>query len=158
MLHDPTAIDRILGYARTIAVVGLSSNEDRPSVRIAKYLLDHGFTIIPVNPRETSVLGQTAYPRLADIPVAVDVVDVFRAAEAVPEIAREAIVIGARALWIQSGIVSQDGADIAVEAGIDIVMDRCLMIEHKSYALRVATRARMMKNASSAPNSAVSGS
>ncbi len=158
MLHDPAAIDRILGYARIIAVVGLSSNASRPSFRVAKYLLDHGFTIIPVNPGETSVLGQTAYPRLADIPVAVDVVDVFRAADAVPEIARDAVKIGARALWIQSGIVSHDGADIAAKAGMDIVMDRCLMVEHEMYALRVATRARMMKNASSAPDSAVSGS
>lgn len=157
-MHDPESIDRILGYARTIAVVGLSSNVDRPSFRVAQYLAEHGFTIIPINPRETSVLGQTAYPSLADVPVPVDVVDVFRAAEAVPGIAREAVDIGARALWIQSGIISPDGADIAHTAGLDVVMDRCLMIEHKLHALRAAARARTMIGASSAPNSAVSGS
>jgi uncharacterized protein len=118
----------LLRDARTIAVVGLSSRPGRPSLEVARYLKEHGYAIIPVNPNEESVLGEKAYPSLREIPPeqTVDVVDVFRRAEATPEVARDAVAIGAKALWLQEGIVNDEAAAIAGEAGLDVIMGVCI--------------------------------
>ena len=118
----------LLGDARTIAVVGLSSNPDRPSNSVAGYLQEHGYAIVPVNPRETEVLGERAFASLLDIPsdVHVDVVDVFRRAEETPAVARDAVAIGAKVLWLQDGIVNEEAYRIASEAGLDVIMGVCI--------------------------------
>jgi predicted CoA-binding protein len=118
----------LLGNSRTVAVVGLSSKPNRPSLEVARYLQEHGYTIIPVTPREKSVLGERAYPSLRDIPadIHVDVVDVFRRAEETPEVARDAVAIGAKVLWLQEGIVNDQTARIASEAGLDVIMGVCI--------------------------------
>ena len=118
----------LLGEAHTVAVVGLSSKPSRPSYEIAAYLQDHGYRIVPVNPKETEVLGERAYPSLRDIPddVQIDVVDVFRRAEDTPPIARDAVAIGAKVLWLQEGIVSDEAYRIASEAGLDVIMGVCI--------------------------------
>jgi uncharacterized protein len=118
----------LLGDARTVAVVGLSSRPDRPSFGVARYLQEHGYRIVPVNPNETEVLGETAYPSLVDIPrdVHVDVVDVFRRAEHTPEIARQAVAIGAKVLWLQEGIVNEEAASIAMAGKLDVIMGICM--------------------------------
>ena len=118
----------LLGDARTIAVVGLSSNPDRPSNSVAGYLREHGYAIVPVNPRETEVLGERAFASLLDIPsdVHVDVVDVFRRAEETPAVARDAVAIGAKVLWLQDGIVNEEAYRIASEAGLDVIMGVCI--------------------------------
>lgn len=118
----------LLGEARVIAVVGISSKEWRPSYEVASYLQDHGYRIVPINPNETEVLGERAYPSLLDIPhdVRVDVVDVFRRPERTPEVARDAVKVGARLLWLQEGIVSEEAARIAQEGGLDVVMGVCI--------------------------------
>jgi hypothetical protein len=118
----------LLGEARTIAVVGLSSKPDRKSHEVASYLQGSGYRIVPVNPNETEVLGERAYPSLADIPadLEVDVVDVFRKAEETPEIARQAVSIGAKVLWLQDGIVNEEANRIASEAGLDVIMGVCI--------------------------------
>lgn len=126
-------VRRLLGMS-TIAIVGLSSNPARPSHGVAAYLLDHGYTVIPVNPRETAVLGQQAYASLDDVPVAIDVVDVFRESSAVPDIARDAVRIGARGLWLQLGVINTEGIEIALAGGVDVVADLCIKIEHARYA------------------------
>jgi predicted CoA-binding protein len=125
---DDRELRALLGDARTVAVVGLSTKPDRPSFEVAEYLQSKGYRIIPVNPNETEVLGERAYPSLRDIPsdVVVDVVDVFRRAEATPEVARDAVEIGARALWLQDGIWNEDAYRIASEAGLDVVMGLCM--------------------------------
>jgi len=122
----------LLGEARVVAVVGLSSRPDRPSHTVAAFLQRHGYRIVPVNPNETEVLGERAYPSLLDVPedVHVDVVDVFRRAEQTPEVARQAVAIGARALWLQEGIVSEEAARIASAAGLDVVMGVCMKHEY----------------------------
>jgi len=130
LVDDIAGIRRILTTARVLAVVGLSANWYRPSYFAAKYMLDHGYRIVPVNPSYQDVLGQRCYPRLADIPVAVDLVDCFRQAETMPELAREAVAIGAKVLWMQLGIRSDEAAAIAGDAGLDVVQDRCVKIEH----------------------------
>ena len=118
----------LLGEARVIAVVGISSKEWRPSHEVASYLQDHGYRIVPINPNETEVLGERAYPSLLDIPddVQVDVVDVFRRPEHTPDVARHAVKVGARLLWLQEGIVSEEAARIAQEGGLDVVMGVCI--------------------------------
>jgi uncharacterized protein len=118
----------LLGEAHTIAVVGLSSKEGRPSFSVARYLQTHGYRIVPVNPRETEVLGEPAYPSLRDIPedLSVDVVDVFRRAEETPEVARDAVAIGAKVLWLQEGIVNEEAFRIADAAGLDVIMGVCI--------------------------------
>jgi predicted CoA-binding protein len=118
----------LLGEARTIAMVGLSSKPNRPSLGVAAYLQEHGYRIIPVNPRETEVLGEPAYPSLLDIPasIQVDVVDVFRRAEETPSAARAAVTIGAKILWLQEGIVSDEAYRIASGAGLDVIMGVCI--------------------------------
>jgi uncharacterized protein len=118
----------LLGEARVVAVVGISSKPWRPSHEVASYLQEHGYRIIPVNPNETEVLGEPAYPTLRDIPedVHVDVVDVFRRAEHTAEVARDAVAIGARVLWLQEGIVSDEAGRIASEGGLDVIMGVCI--------------------------------
>ena len=118
----------LLGEARTIAVVGLSSKPGRPSLDVAAYLQDRGFRIVPVNPRETEVLGEAAYASLRDIPTeqSIDVVDVFRRAEETPEVARDAVAIGAKVLWLQDGIVNDEAYRIASEAGLEVIMGVCI--------------------------------
>lgn len=135
--QDVRTIQRILHTARTIAIVGLSPNELRPSNYVGFYLKRHGYNIVPVNPRAERILGEKSYPSLLDIPFPVDVVDVFRAPDAVPEIAREAVQIGAKALWLQFDVISFEGAEIACAAGLDVVMDRCLKIEHARHRGRM---------------------
>ena len=135
--QDPLTIQRVLNTSRTIAVVGLSSNELRASYFVGYYLKRHGFRVIPVNPRETEILGEPCFPTLRDIPEPVDVVNVFRAPDAVPGIAREAVEIGASALWCQFGVISPEGMQIAEDGGLTVVADRCIKIEHARYAGRM---------------------
>lgn len=132
--QDPSTIRRALREARTIVVVGLSGKPHRPSHGVAAYLQRQGYRIIPVNPNETEVLGETAYADLRDIPEKVDIVDVFRTSEAVPDIARAAVAIGAEVLWTQFDVISAEGAQIAENGGLAVVMDRCIKIEHAAVA------------------------
>jgi predicted CoA-binding protein len=118
----------LLGEVHTIAVVGLSSRPGRPSFEVATYLADHGYRIVPVNPNETEVLGEPAYGSLLEIPrdPVIDVVDVFRRASETPEVARQAVAIGAKVLWLQEGIVSEEAAAIASAGGIEVIMGVCI--------------------------------
>jgi predicted CoA-binding protein len=136
-LQDPHTIQRILMNARTVAVVGLSPNELRASHFVGYYLKRHGYRVIPVNPREPEILGQRSYASVAEIPDHVDVVDVFRAPDAVPAIAEEAVAAGAGALWLQYGVISPEGAALAERGGLDVVMDRCMKVEHARYLGRM---------------------
>ena len=135
--QDVMTIQRVLHTAKTIAIVGLSSNQLRASNFVGYYLKRHGYRVIPVNPRETEILGETCYPSLRDIPEPVDVVDVFRAPSAVPEIAADAVAIGADTLWCQLGVVNLEGARIAEEGGLTVIMDRCVKFEHARYVGRM---------------------
>lgn len=128
-------IEGILKRAKTIAVVGLSPKADRPSYGVASYLKEQGYRIIPVNPAADEVLGEKCYPDLSSIGERVDVVDIFRRAEDVPPIVEEAIKIGAETVWMQEGIVSEEAAARAREAGLEVVMDRCMLQEHKRLGL-----------------------
>ena len=129
-MDDISSLRRILKTCRTIAVVGLSADWHRPSFFVAKYLQEHGYRVIPVNPRYESILGEPCYPRLEDIPEKVDMVDVFRRTEDVGPIADSAIAIGAKCLWQQIGVKNEAAAARARAAGLDTVMDRCVKIEH----------------------------
>jgi len=124
-------VAQILRGTKTIAVVGLSSNPMRASHEVAEYLKNAGYRIIPVNPNETEVLGEKAYARLEDVPEPVDIVDVFRRAEEVPGVAESAIGIGAKVLWMQLGIENAEAAERARAAGLVVVEDSCLMVEHR---------------------------
>lgn len=124
-------ITDLLRSAHTIAVVGLSSKKARPSHGVTDYMLHAGYRIIPVNPNETEVLGEKAYPDLDSVPEKVDIVDVFRRSESVPEIVDAAIRIGARAVWMQEGVMHQEAAKRARQAGLIVIMDRCLLKEHR---------------------------
>ena len=124
---------RILETYRRIAMVGLSSNPFRPSHFAAIYLLSEGYDIIPVNPREKEVLGRASYPNLSSIPGPVEVVDIFREPAAVPAIVEEAIAIGAKVVWMQLGVIHEDAAERARRAGLQVVMDRCMKIEHARF-------------------------
>jgi len=135
--QDALTIQRLLHNARTIAIVGLSPNELRASNFVGFYLKRHGYQVIPVNPRETEILEEVSYPSLSEVPVAVDIVNVFRAPDALPAIAREAVAIHAGALWCQFGVINEEGARIAEEGGLPVVMDRCLKIEHARYLGRM---------------------
>jgi len=121
-------LEILLGDARTVAVVGLSPDPDRPSHGVASYLQRHGYRIVPVNPSVDDVLGERSYASLREIPddAAIDVVDVFRRSEATPDIARDAIAIGARVLWLQEGVVNDEAARVAAEAGLDVIMGVCI--------------------------------
>ena len=127
---DISTLRRILKTSRTIAVVGLSADGVRPSFFAAKYMLEHGYRIIPVNPRYPEILGQKCYPSLRDIPENVDIVDCFRKTGDIGPIAQDAIAIGAKVLWQQIGVKNEAGATKAQAAGLDVVMDRCVKIEH----------------------------
>jgi uncharacterized protein len=135
--QDPATIQRLIHSASTIAIVGLSGNHLRASNFVGYYLKRHGYRVIPVNPHESEILGETCYPSLSDVPEAVDIVDVFRVADAVPAIAREAAAVDAGALWCQFGVISEEGARIAEEGGLAVVMDRCLKVEHARYVGRM---------------------
>jgi uncharacterized protein len=135
--QDPLVIQRVLLGARTIAVVGLSGNHLRASHFVGFYMQRHGFRVIPVNPREPEILGERSYAGLADVPVPVDIVTVFRAPAALPAIAREAVAIGAKCLWCQFTVINEEGARIAEDSGLTVVMDRCLKVEHARYAGRM---------------------
>jgi len=130
IVDDIAGLRRILARYRTLAVVGLSANWYRPSYFAAKYMLDHGYRIIPVNPTYPEVLGQRCYPDLESIPDKVDIVDCFRKPGEMVPLARSAVAIGARVLWMQLGIVNEEAARIATDAGLDVVMNRCVKIEH----------------------------
>jgi hypothetical protein len=135
--QDPLTIQRILHNARTVAVVGLSKNELRASFFVGYYLKRHGYRVIPVNPRETAILGEPSYQSLADVPVAIDIVNVFRAPDALPGIAQEAVAIHAGSLWCQFGVINEEGARIAEAGGVTVVMDRCIKVEHARYVGRM---------------------
>jgi len=130
MTDDIASLRRILRQARTLAVVGLSAEWHRPSYFAAKYMQHHGYRIVPVNPRYAEVLGERCYPSLRDVPVPVDIVDVFRRTEDVLPIAHDAVAIGAKCLWQQIGVKNLEADRVAVAAGLDSVMDRCVKIEH----------------------------
>jgi predicted CoA-binding protein len=135
--QDPLHIQRVLNTARTIAIVGLSNNELRASYFVGYYLKRHGYRVIPVNPRATEILGEASYPSLLDVPEPVDIVNVFRAPDALPEIAQQSTRIGAGALWCQFGVVNLEGATIAEDGGVTVVMDRCIKVEHARYVGRM---------------------
>jgi predicted CoA-binding protein len=127
---DDEAIRRLLEKVRRIAVVGLSPKPHRDSHRVARYLLESGYEIVPVYPREEQILGQRVYRRVQDIAGAVDLVDVFRRSEELPEVIDDALAARAGALWLQLGCIDESGARRAQDAGLTVVMDRCLMVEH----------------------------
>ena len=136
--QDPALIRRVLRETRTIAIVGLSPNAQKASHFVGRYLQHHGYRIVPVYPRPVDILGEPSYPTLLDIPdelaAQIDLVNVFRKPEACPEIARQAVQIGAKALWLQLKIISLEAAEIAEAGGLDVVMDKCVKIEHGRYA------------------------
>lgn len=127
---DIPTLRRILAESHTIAMVGLSRNWYRPSNFASKYLMDHGYRVIPVNPAYDEVLGERCYPSLRDVPEPVDVVDCFRRAEDIPPLVDDAIAIGAKVLWMQLGVINLGAAERAADAGLDVVMDRCMKIEY----------------------------
>jgi predicted CoA-binding protein len=129
-MSDIPTLRRILAENKVIAVVGLSADWFRPSYFAAKYMQEHGYRVIPVNPRYEEILGEKCYKSLKDIPVKVDIVDCFRKTADIVPIARDAVAIGARVLWQQLGVMNEEAARIAEEAGLDSVMDRCVKIEH----------------------------
>lgn len=126
----PEEIKAVLQDYRVVAVVGLSPKPERPSFQVARYLKEHGYRIVPVNPGQKVILGEKCYPRLSDIPFPVEVVDIFRNVEAIPAIVDEAIAIGARVVWMQQGLTEPAAARKAREAGLQVVMDRCMKIDH----------------------------
>ena len=130
--HGPAAdsITDMLKRARTIAVVGLSSKRHRPSYGVAEYMQSAGYRIIPVNPNEREVLGEKCYPMLEDVPEKVDIVDIFRRSETVPGVIESAIRIGAKAVWMQEGVIHSEAAERARQAGLTVVMDLCILKEH----------------------------
>ena len=135
--QDPLTIQRVIHTAKTVAIVGLSTNQLRASYFVGFYLRRHGYHVIPVNPRESEILGTTCYNSLRDVPGKVDIVNVFRAPEALPEIARDAVAIGAGNLWCQFTVVNEEGGRIAEAGGLSVVMDRCIKVEHARYVGRM---------------------
>lgn len=129
-MSDINTLRRVLRECRTLAVVGLSADWYRPSYFAAKYMQEHGYRIIPVNPRYESILGEKCYPSLSAIPEEVDLVDVFRKPADTPAIAEEAVAIGAKALWLQIGVINDEARKIAEQSGLTVVMDRCVKIEY----------------------------
>jgi predicted CoA-binding protein len=128
--------ENLLRNAKTIAVVGLSNRRTRPSYGVSEYMQAAGYRIVPVNPNESEVLGEKAYPTLDDVPERIDIVDIFRRSEAVPEIVDAAIRIGARGVWMQEGVVHEDAADKARAAGLEVVMDHCILKEHRKMLVK----------------------
>jgi predicted CoA-binding protein len=129
-INDPKSINAILDEAKTIAVVGLSSDAGRASNNVSRYMQSHGYRIIPINPNEASVLGEKAYARLEDVPEKIDLVDIFRRSEEAGQHVDEAIRIGARGVWLQEGVIDEAAARRALDAGLAVVMDRCILKEH----------------------------
>jgi predicted CoA-binding protein len=129
-MDDINTLRRILSQSRVIAVVGLSADWFRPSYFAAKYMQEHGYTVIPVNPKYREILGAKCYPSLRDIPARVDMVDCFRKTEDIPPICEDAIAIGAKVLWQQLGVKNEAAAEKARAAGLEAVLDRCVKIEH----------------------------
>jgi predicted CoA-binding protein len=127
---DDDEVKALLERSKVIAVVGLSSNPERDSNKVARYLVDHGYTVIPVNPRESEIIGLKSYPDLASIPQDVDIVDIFRKVEFIPAIVDAAIEKGAKAVWMQLGLAVNASADKARAEGLDVVMSRCIKVEH----------------------------
>ena len=132
---DLVSVETMLRQSRTIAVVGLSPKEARPSNMVARYLIDAGYEVVPVNPGQREILGLPCYPDLASVPVPVDIVDIFRNPKDVPPIVQSAIDIGAKAVWMQLGVVNEEAAAAAEEAGLGVVMDRCIKVEHQRLGL-----------------------
>lgn len=135
--QDPLTIQQVLNTAKTIAIVGLSNNELRASYFVGYYLKRHGYRVVPVNPRATEILGEPSHASLLEVPESVDIVNVFRAPDALPEIAQQAVQIGAGALWCQFGVINETGATTAEDGGVAVIMDRCLKVEHARYAGRM---------------------
>ncbi len=135
--QDPLVIQRLLHTAKTVAIIGLSKNELRASYFVGYYLRRHGYHIIPVNPNEREILGERTFKTLADVPVPVDIVNVFRAPTALPGIAEEAVAAGAKSLWCQFTVVNEEGGRIAEAGGLSVVMDRCIKVEHARYVGRM---------------------
>jgi predicted CoA-binding protein len=135
-MNEPVTIHDMLVDAKTIAVIGLSADESKPSHYVSAYMQQQGYTIFPVNPAVTEVLGERSYPSLTALPVKPDIVNVFRLPGAIPAIVEEMIGLGLADLWVQQGIVNLEAATRAEQAGIHVVMDRCIMVEHRRRALR----------------------
>lgn len=135
--QDPLTIQKLLHAAKTIAIVGLSKNHLRASYFVGFYLRRHRYHVIPVNPRESEIFGEKSYASLKDVPVPIDIVNVFRAPDALPGIAADAAAVGAKSLWCQFGVINAEGGRIAEQAGLDVVMDRCIKVEHARYAGRM---------------------
>ena len=135
--QDPLTIQRVIHTAKTIAIVGLSKNELRASYFVGFYLRRHGYRVIPVNPREREIFGEKCFKSLADVPVPLDIVNVFRAPDALPGIAEEAVAAGAKNLWCQFSVINEEGGRIAESGGMSVIMDRCLKVEHARYVGRM---------------------
>jgi uncharacterized protein len=135
--QDPQTIQRVIHTAKTVAIVGLSRNELRASYFVGYYLRRHGYRVYPVNPRETEILGEKSFKSLADVPDRLDIVNVFRAPDALPGIAQEAVAVGAANLWCQFTVINEEGARIAEAGGLSVVMDRCIKVEHARYVGRM---------------------
>jgi predicted CoA-binding protein len=129
-INDPEVIDRMLSECRTIVVVGLSSDPGRVSNSVSLYMRSHGYRIVPVNPNEASVFGEKAYAQLEDVPEKIELVNIFRRSEEAGKHVDEAIRLGARGVWLQEGVIDDDAARRALDAGLDVVMDRCILKEH----------------------------
>ena len=135
--QDPLAIQRVLHNSKTVAIVGLSKNDLRASYFVGYYLKRHGYRVIPVNPREPEILGEKSFSSLLDVPVPVDIVNVFRTPDALPAIARDAVAIRAGCLWCQFTVINQEGAEIAEAGGVSVIMDRCIKVEHARFIGRM---------------------
>jgi hypothetical protein len=135
--QDPLTIQRVLHHAKTVAIVGLSPNELRASYFVGYYLKRHGYRVIPVNPREPNILGEKSWGSLLDVPEPIDIVNVFRAPDALPAIAADAVKIKASALWCQFTVINEEGARIAEAGGVSVIMDRCIKVEHARYIGRM---------------------
>ncbi|HUK01568.1 MAG TPA: CoA-binding protein [Steroidobacteraceae bacterium] len=135
--QDPLVIQRLLLSSKTIAIVGLSANPLRASYFVGFYLQRHGYQVIPVNPAEQTILGQKSYPSLLEVPVPIDIVNVFRVPAALPGIARDAVKVSAKSLWCQFGVINEEGTRIAADAGLMVVVDRCIKVEHARYVGRM---------------------
>jgi hypothetical protein len=134
-MNEPEVISQMLGNGNTIAVVGLSENPAKPSHYVPEYMQQHGYKIYPVNPSIASVLGERSYASLAELPVKPDVVNVFRVPALIPAIVDEMLMLGLKNLWVQQGIVNLEAAERAEQGGIRVVMDRCIMVEHRKKQL-----------------------
>ena len=130
-METPVAGENLLRNSKTIAVVGLSGRRSRPSYGVSEYMQSNGYRIIPVNPNEAEILGEKVYASLEEVPDRIDIVDIFRRSESVPEIVDAAIRIGAKGIWMQEGVIHDEAAEKARAAGLEVVMDRCILKEHR---------------------------